>query len=237
MDQDSSTFMSCLMNCLFRQFGIKVKTVALYNHQSLQAEYGIKSLSGILPKHLTEQGQVWHKYLPLATVYNTFNSPNLANCSPYELIFRRNPKLLLDLETDPDIKISGTCKEYSMQLGKRLQYLHKLLQDSRMKRLALMNKDRDFFQYNSRDLVYTISPLTSQLRTASRKVAIKYVGLLAMYKIVDPHNYLLITLDRKLMRGLFEHERLKPAVIRTNQGNVTNLSKLKQILALGLLEP
>ena len=85
-----------------------------------------------------------------------------------------------------------------------------------MKRLALINKDSDDFQYNSSDLVYIISPLTSQLRTASRKVSIKYVGPLAIYKIVDPYNYLYITLDRKLMRGLFEHERLKPAVIRTN---------------------
>ena len=76
-----------------------------------------------------------------------------------------------------------------------------------MKRLALINKDRDFFQYNSRDLVYIISPLTSQLRTVSRKIAIKYMGLLAVYKIIDLHNYLLITLDEKLFRGLFEHER------------------------------
>ena len=94
--------------------------------------------------------------------------------------------------------------------------MHKLLQDFRMKRLALINKDRDFFQYNSRDLVYIISPLTSQLRTASSKVAIKYIGPLAIYKITDLHNYLLITLDGKLLRGLFEHEGLKPAVIRTN---------------------
>ena len=101
-----------------------------------------------------------------------------------------------------------------------------------MKRLALINKDREDFQYNSRDLVYIILPLTSQLRTPSRKVSIKYVGPLAVYKIVDPHNYLLITLGRKLLRGLFKHERLKPAVIRTNQGNVTNLSKLKQVIKL-----
>ena len=92
---------------------------------------------------------MWHKYFPLATfVYNTFNSPSLANYSPYELVFKRKPKLLLDLETDPDIKMPGTYEEYYMQLGKQLQYLHKLLQDSRMKRLALMNKDRGFFQYN-----------------------------------------------------------------------------------------
>ena len=59
----------------------------------------------------------------------------------YELVFLGKPKLLLDLETDPDIKISGTYREYYMLLGKGLQYLHKLLQDFRMKRLALFNKD------------------------------------------------------------------------------------------------
>ena len=99
-----------------------------------------------------------------------------------------------------------------------------------------MNKDRDHFQYNSGDLGNIISPLTSQLRTASRKIMIKYISPLAIYKIIDQHNYLLITLDGKLLRGLFEHERLKPAAKRTNQGNVTNLSKLKQIMALELLE-
>ena len=100
-----------------------------------------------------------------------------------------------------------------------------------------MKKDRDYFQYNSGDLVYIISPLSSQLRTAPRKITVKHVGPLAVYKIIDPHDYLLITLDGKLLRGLFEHERLKPAAIRTNHGNVTTLSKLRQVMALGLLEP
>ena len=54
-----------------------------------------------------------------------------------------------------------------------------------------------------------ISLLTSQLHTASRKVPIKYVGPLEIYKIIDPHNYLLMTLEGKILRGLFEHERLK----------------------------
>ena len=129
MDQDS-TFMSTLMNYLFWKLHIKIKTIALYNHQSLQAEHSTKSLSRILTKLLTGQGQMWHKYLPLATfTHNMFNSPNLANHSPYELVFGRKPKLLLDLETDPDVKVSGTCREYFLQLSKRLEYLHKLLQD------------------------------------------------------------------------------------------------------------
>ena len=98
-----------------------------------------------------------------------------------------------------------------------------------------MNKDHDFFQYNSRDLVYLISPLTSQLRTASRKIMVKYIGPLVVYKIIDPHNYLLITLDGKLLPGLFEHKRIKPAVIRTSGGNVTNLAHLKQVISVGML--
>ena len=44
-----------------------------------------------------------------------------------------------------------------------------------------------------------------------------------------------MTLDGKLLRGLFELERLKPAIIRTNQGNVTILSKLKQVMSSGLV--
>ena len=44
-------------------------------------------------------GQMWPKYLSLATfAYNTFNSPNLANYSPYELVFRIKPKILLNLD-------------------------------------------------------------------------------------------------------------------------------------------
>ena len=73
-------------------------------------------------------------------------------------------------------------------------------------------------------MVYIISPLTGQLHTASRKVKIKYVGHVVIYKITDPHTYLLMTLDGKILRGLFEHERLKPANIRTSQGNVQNLA-------------
>ena len=56
MDQDSA-FMSSLMNYLFKSLRIKIKTVGPYNHKSLQAEHGIKSLSSILTKHLIGQGQ------------------------------------------------------------------------------------------------------------------------------------------------------------------------------------
>ena len=145
MDQDSA-FMSSLMNYLFKKFYNKIKKVAPYNCQSLQTEHGIKSLSNILTKHLTNLDQMWPKYLPLTTfAYNTFNTPNVGNYSPYKLVFGRKPKSLLNLESTPDMKLFGTFKDYYELLNKRLKYLHKLLLHFKSKRLAMINKDSTFF--------------------------------------------------------------------------------------------
>ena len=120
MDLDSA-FMLTLMNYLFKKFDITIKTVATYSHQSLQVEHGIKSFSNILTKHLTDHGHMWHMYLSVAFLaYNTFISPILGNYSPYKLVFGRKLKLLLDLETNPNIKILGTYKDYYTLLNKRL---------------------------------------------------------------------------------------------------------------------
>ena len=174
---------------------------------------------------------MWTKYVSLATfAYNTFNSPNLGNYSPYELTFGRKPKLLLNVETNPDIKVSRNFREYYDSLNKRIKYLQNLLFNFRLWRLAMINKNRENFQYRGGDLVYIISPLTSQLRTNSQKIAVKCVGPVVIYKIVDPHNYLLMTLDGIILKGIFEHKRLKPAVIRTSHGNVQNLAELRQVM-------
>ena len=75
----------------------------------------------MLTKHLTNLGQMWPKYLSLATLtYNAFNTPSLASYSPYELEFSRKPKLPLNLVPAPDVKVSGTFKDYYILLNKRL---------------------------------------------------------------------------------------------------------------------
>ena len=53
--------MCSLMNYLFKKLDIKIKPVVPSNHQSLQEEHGIKSVSTILTKHLTNIGQMWPK--------------------------------------------------------------------------------------------------------------------------------------------------------------------------------
>ena len=96
-----------------------------------------------------------------------FNTPNLGNYSPYELTFGRKPKVLLNIESNPDIKVSKTFKEYYELLNKRIKYLQDILFNFKLWRLAMINKDGENFKYRGGELVYIISPLTSQLRTAS----------------------------------------------------------------------
>ena len=230
MDQDSA-FMSSLMTYLFHRLDIKIKTLAPYSHQSLQVEHRIKGLTCILTKHFTGLGQMWTRYVSLATfAYNTFNSPNLGNYSPYELTFGRKPKLILNVETNLDIKVSRNFREYYDSLNKRIKYLQNLLFNFKLWRLAMINKDRENFQYRGEGLVYIISPLTSQLRTNSQKISVKYVGPVVIYKIVDPHKYLLMTPDGIILKGIFEHKKLKPAIIRTSHGNVQNLAELRHVV-------
>ena len=130
---------------------------------------------------------MWLKYLSLAAfVYNTFNTPNLGNYSSYTLTLGRKPKALINLESNPDIKVSKAFKQYYELLNKRIKYLQKIIFNFKSKRLAMINKDKGFCQYKSGDLIYIISPLTSQLCTTSHKVATKYVGPVVIYKIIDP---------------------------------------------------
>ena len=139
-------------------------------------------------------------------------------------MFSRKLKILLDLETDPDIKVSGTYMDYHALLEKRLKYLQNTFQQFKSKHLVMVNKNHTDFQYNSGDLVYIISPLTSQLRTNSRNVTIKHVG----------GSSQLFTDDLR-WKNTKRHERLKLVITRTSHGKVINLAQLKQVITLGLV--
>ena len=93
MDHDS-TFMSSLMDYLFKKFDIKIETVAPYNHQLLQAEHGIKVIVNNSNKTFDKSRSNVAKIFTIGYIHkNTFNTPNLANFSPYELVFGRKLKL------------------------------------------------------------------------------------------------------------------------------------------------
>ena len=70
-------FTSSLMEAFLQNLNIKMITVSVINLKSLLAEYGIKSLSNLLVKHLSEVW-VWYSILPYAILcYNAYSTPNL----------------------------------------------------------------------------------------------------------------------------------------------------------------
>ena len=65
MCNQDAAFTSSLMDAFTEQLGIKMIMVSPTNHKSLLAEHGIKSLSTLLVKHLTEVWS-WPDCLPYA---------------------------------------------------------------------------------------------------------------------------------------------------------------------------
>ena len=72
-----------------------------------------------------------------------------------------------------------------------------------------------------------INPGTSLLITESRKFSLKYLGLLVILKILSNKQFILMTLNGRIIPRVIEFERIKPAIIRTSKGNVYTLVQLR----------
>ena len=232
-DQDPA-FTSSLMEAFVTQLNIKVILVSPTNHQSLQAEHGIKSLSGLLVKHLSTVWS-WHSVLPYSMLcYNGYSSPNLNGYSPYELVFGHKMTLSHELEIKVDTVVSGTFKEYYEKLKKNLQYMGERLQKFRSQRLDLLNKDREYQAFEVGQIVYMFQARGSVIETGSRKIRCNYIGPLVIFKAVGPNQFLLMSLDGLIYPNLIEQSRLKAGTIWTTKGNVNNLADLRRALSTGL---
>ena len=231
-DQDPA-FTSSLMEAFVTQLNIKIVLVSPTNHQSLQAEHGIKSLSGLLVKHLSTVWS-WHSVLPYSMLcYNGYSSPNLNGYSPYELVFGHKMTLSHELEIKVDTVVSGTFKDYYEKLKKNLQYMGERLQKFRSQRLDLLNKDREYQSFEVGQIVYMFQARGSVVETGSRKIRCNYIGPLVIFKAVGPNQFLLMSLDGLVYPHLIEQSRLKAGAIWTTKGNVNNLADLRKALSTG----
>ena len=232
-DQDPA-FTSSLMEAFVTQLNIKIVLVSPTNHQSLQAEHGIKSLSGLLVKHLSTVWS-WHSVLPYSMLcYNGYSSPNLNGYSPYELVFGHKMTLSHELEIKVDTVVSGTFKDYYEKLKKNLQYMGERLQKLRSQRLDLLNKDREYQAFELGQIVYMFQARGSVVETGSRKIRCNYIGPLVIFKAVGPNQFLLMSFDGLVYPHLIEQSRLKAGTIWTTKGNVNNLADLRKALSTGL---
>ena len=168
------------------------------NHKSLQAEHGIKSLSGLLVKHLSEVWS-WHSYLPYSMLcYNAYSTPNLNGYSPYELVFGHNMTLSQELELKVDTVAHGTFTDYYEKLKKNLQYMGERLQKFRSQRLDMLTRNRQYHAFEIGQIVYMYQARGSMVETGSRKIACFFVGPLVIYKAVGPNQFLLMSMDGQI---------------------------------------
>ena len=232
-DQDAS-FTSSLMQAFTEQLNIKVIFVSPTNHKSLLAEHGIKSLSNLLVKHLTEVWS-WPDCLPYAMLcYNTYSTPNLDNMSPHELVFGHKAMISHELEIRPDVVVSGTFTEYYERLKKNLKYMCDRLQKFRSERTDLLNKNKEYHAYEVGQIVYMYQAKGSIVQTCSCKIACYFVGPLVIYKAIGPNQFLLMSLTGQIYPHLIEETRLKPGSIWTSKGNVSTLAELKGALHVNI---
>ena len=232
-DQDTA-FTSHLMEYFTRQYGIKLYTLSVHNHQSLLAEHGIKSLSSII-KYLMFQAQgPWINFVDDAmAAYNSYASPNLDGLSPYELVYGRKAKLAPDLEITISAPVDGEYRDYVRLLQRQLTVLRKHLQQFRDKRQEVLNKDKELHGFSIGEIVYLYLPSGAILQAGSRKIRCKFVGPLVVYKAISPNQFLIMSLTGEIYPRLIEESRMKPGVIRTTQGNVKTLAALKAVLRSG----
>ena len=234
-DQDPS-FMSTLCQYCFQQYKIQLITLSVTNHKSLQAEHGIKSLSNMIITHLTGLGRNWHVFAkPCMLTYNSFQTPNLDDFCPFELVFGRKPRIVPILEVTPPVPVTGTFKDAYDILNKKLKYFREMLIKFRDKRFEIMNRGKEFHGYTSGQLVYLFFPGHSLLTSGKRKFTCQFVGPLAIWKCFSPTQFVLMSLDGVVYPYLVEESRLKPGVIRTTKGNVFTLPALRQMIKSGYL--
>ena len=193
-DQDPA-FTSSLMEAFVTQLNIKVILVSPTNHKSVQAEHGIKSLSGLLVKHLSQVWS-WHSCLPYSMLcYNGYSTPNLNGYSPYELVFGHKMTLSQELELKVETVVSGTFTDCYEKLKKNLKYMGERLQKFRSQRLDMLNRNRQCHAFEIGQIVYMYQARGSMVQTGSRKIACFFVGPLVIYKAVGPNHFLLMSLD------------------------------------------
>ena len=80
------------------------------------------------------------------------------------ITYARPPKVLLEIESNPQEGTSESFKEYYEILWKRFSYLHKIVQDYRLQHLDMINKDKHITQYKPGYLVYFMSPKVLYLK-------------------------------------------------------------------------
>ena len=235
-DQDPA-FMAKVMQLLLDLYKIKLCTVSPTNHQSLQAEHGIKTISNTILKHLVAYGKNWEEHARSAMLHtNTYASPNMCNVSPYQCVFGKRARLDPTLEIRPDLIHMGTYKDLAERIYRQCRANLDMIEKFRSQRTDHWNKNRSSLGFVQGQIVYMYNPSGADIITyQTKKIKAEFVGPLAIYKAVSPNQFILMTLNGHIIPALIEESRLKPGTINTSLGPVNTLADLHKVMNAGKL--
>jgi hypothetical protein len=228
-------FASEILNYLAKALGFQLIFISAGNHHQNRTERYISSLQSSLIMHLKSRANLWPCFLaPAVFSLNAFTSPALENYSPYELHFKSGPVLLNRYQLSPLTGICKSIQEYVGAVKQKFELIQEMLntkhKTKQLKQYTQSVRGSNEMKIQEDDLVYLLMPDASRLRdTRSKKIVLNWTGPLIVYKKDGHGNAILQRLDGKLLCNVISMRRLKPAYIRTSEGEL--LTKKKDIMA------
>jgi len=212
------SFCSQLMKALQKCLGIELKTVKVLSHASLVAERAIKSVSALLKSLLEFRYDKW-PYL-ITSVARSYNHSVLTEIgySPAYLLFLREETAFWNLDVAPLATIASTYDQYVEMLKLRMNTVRnclvKLHNEIKLKQTAQhAGRRAKLITFLQGDLCVLFAPAYSGLH-ASQKWVIHQVGPLFIWKVINPAEYVLATIDNEVLPGTYHVSRLKAIELR-----------------------
>ena len=201
-----------MLNC-----GLKV--ISPCNHGSNKCKRQIKTISEIIMKHLWDKGQMWPLFATTtAYAMNTFASEALSRCSPFQLVFLRDPPNLLLARAQ---LIGRSLLEWRTKQA--LEY------ENRAKRY----KNKNIFEDNQ--MVYLLTSHASALQTNTTKFKQDFIGPLFIDTALDKMHNRLKDATGLLLDGMYHMNCIKKGSAHTPLGIADNFDTYKKTLKNTLL--
>jgi hypothetical protein len=219
-----------------------LKIISPWNHGSLKTERSIQTIGNMITKHLKDKGQNWPLYAATAAyAMNTFASDALAGYSPFELVFVRKPPDLLAVSFPAIKQVPLQYREYVQGLVEKSKFAANIYIEYRAvqanERVQKAVKYKDTEQFFVGDLVYLLAPHASALQTGTTKFRQDFVGPLVVDSVVDSTHYILKDMHDRPIPDIYHINRIKPYYKDTDEGNVSEQQKLRDVVALKAAAP
>ena len=159
-----------VMTYIYEALRIKPIVRSPENHGSLRTERYIWTISEMLTKYISQQGQDWHSYLNACFyTHNTFVTPSIG-CSPFEFVYLHKPTDLVDVRFDPFKGKTQNVLEYIAMMSRRFIVIKRVVEGKKLQsqQAQLERQERVFSECDEfGDLVFLYAPTLSGLQSSS----------------------------------------------------------------------